>query len=251
MSVDSCTHIVMIAFIILFGRIGAPFGFNRQNFLTSSCELLADAQKSNVRAFSIYLRNFIVWYFEEESCNHESIDLLNHFFNLAPDLMIRATCAEVTSVIIDAVVQRIMIGTSLITKLQIELILAKVLELVPLPLSIDIIAESFCASKNSRLRMAGISCIDSILCQVHFLRVDPHLSQEVSAPPPIQAHYKEQLEATVKSLKMRMLSDQTAFAADDGIESSRPIHRSVEITLSRGMGCLLDAGESRLTSTQT
>jgi hypothetical protein len=136
---DTCIHTIFTAFILLYDDTGDASHIPQQTLISFTCNMLADAQKYDRRSFSKYIRSFTLWYLEgDEIREKESVILFGYFLKSSSDLMTQSSCKEIVSVLSDAILNKIAIGTNSITKQEIDSIIEKTLFFIPLPTSIGI-----------------------------------------------------------------------------------------------------------------
>ena len=248
-TIDRCIHTIVVASSFILKKLDVTSNRLRQSFSRSACELLADAQKCNHRAFTVYLRCFMAWYLEGGSCVGGVTYVFNFFFKSLPDLMPQSFCKETISVLHISVLEHIAIETSTLSNAKIGSIIEKLLCIIPLPLFVDVLAGSFLRSKQSRVRNAGVICIESILVKTYKqLLGEQRINEDEASSHVQQQSYHNQLEKAVKQLKLEKYQEESAACSNEaeGLcshDKGYQLLNYAQATVSSGIKCVLDAGQ--------
>ena len=240
LSTEICVHTMIIAYELLSRRLHLQANRSPIAYLRTSCELIADVQKLNGRAFNAYLRCFVIWFFEEKY-SYEYKDVINFYLKSSADLMTPSSYKEIVSIIINAIVERLSAGASLITRIQIDAIIGKTLELVPLPLLVEVIDAAIISSRASRVRLCGVICMEALLVKIGgylFRQLDEDLMVISSVP------YAEELDIAVKQLVANV---NDSHSIDEDLPTLiEPIYRDplVTQTTQKGIAYLVNIGAS-------
>ena len=160
---ETCLHTVIIACMIL--NIGnarmSDFGVN------CCCEILADIQRLNRKAFVKYFRSYLVWYFDEciliRGLDNLPRLLFRNYFMVSPDLVNAECYHDMVTTAIRTTMEIVALKKTLIKSQQIELYIERILELVPLLFAIKIISGPFYTSKTSRIRLSAIHFMEIVI----------------------------------------------------------------------------------------
>jgi hypothetical protein len=231
-TVEDCLHTTFIGFIF-FVDVNGTTDKDRSCVRVTSCEILASIQTANGKLFAKYLRCFLFWYFEDELVNSKSKALINSYLRSSPDLLSASIYKELLSIFTEVVVECLAVKKSLITKSHCESLIKKILELVPLPVSIEIISKSFFSSKVSRIRLSAIDFLEVTIGKLHQIRCNS-ISNSIDTPLQLDSSriYDEQLEEAIED-EQNITAGKTEEIVDVELESM----------LKRSMAFIFDAGD--------
>lgn len=243
-TIDRCIHSIAVTFSLLSNNLDVTARLHRQSLLRSSCIMLADAQRYDHKGFTLYLQCLMALSFEESSIAGEVTLLFNFFFKSLPDLMPLSYCNEIIRVIILAVQNCLATETSLITSTRMGFIIEKLLGIIPLPLFVDILEGSFLRSKQSRVRNAGIVCIESILIKSCWKKKEQQNLQEEVKFQSQKQQYEVQLEKAMKQMDQEEIAAHTETAGEYSSRDTmyRPLLKETQAALDTALKSLLNAG---------
>jgi hypothetical protein len=230
-AVEDCLHTTFITYMFFLGVSDiTDEDLSRVKFI--SCDILASIQTTNGKLFAKYLRCFLVWYFEDDSVNSKSKSLVKSYLRSSPDLLPASTYTDLISLFTEVVVECLAMRKSLITKAHCESLIKKILELIPLSVSIETISKSFFSSKVSRIRLSAIGFLVVMirnLCQIR-------LSNSSNTPAALDSSgiYDDQLDEAIREVYAGRTQEATNTELDSMIK--------------RSMAYVLDAGKLMLWS---
>jgi hypothetical protein len=231
-AVEDCLHTTFITYMF-FLDVNDITDKDRSRVRVTSCEILATIQTTNGKSFAKYLRCFLFWYFEEDLVNSKSKSLFNSYLRSSPDLLSASIYKNLISLVTEVVVECLAMKKSLITKAHCESLIKKILELIPLSVSIEIISKSFFLSEVSRIRVSAIDFLDVTIRNLYQIRRN---SISNSSKIPVQ------LDSS------RIYDDQLNEAIGDDRDISigmteELLNTELESVIKRSIAYVLDAGK--------
>ena len=160
--VEGFVHTVIVAYTFLVNEADVVEAY-RLGISKVCCRILADIQALNRKSFLKCLRCFLLWYFDDGLCRSDLITLYRQYFDESSDLLTQSSLKETINIVIDVVGEELMRNSKSMSKLFSESLVAKVFDLMPLKLAIEVIVESFLSSSNSRNRTIAVDFVDTVI----------------------------------------------------------------------------------------
>lgn len=160
--VEGFLHTVVVAHTFLHNESVVDEAY-RLSVSKVCCGMLADIQSLNRKSFLKCLRCFLLWYFDDGLSRSDLKTLYRQYFYESSDLLTQLSLKETLGVVIDVVGEELMRNNKSMNKILSESLVAKVFDLIPIKLAIEIVVEAFLSSSNSRNRIIALDLIDTVI----------------------------------------------------------------------------------------
>jgi hypothetical protein len=234
-SAESLLHTVIIACTILNSGSAQMPDFQ----VTYCCKILAEIQRLNRKVFLRYFRCYLLWYFDEREVDHMPQLLIRGYIKISPDLVSAECYDDLVTTAVRTTLDTLALRRSLIKSQQIEVLMERILELVPLSVAIKIISGPFYTNKSSRIRISAILFMEYVIAGAYQAEIELLSSSKIEVPQ--SASYKKLLDSAI--MEMKDDHDKYEIQCDSAI-SGRRIKRELQFLRLQCLVFLTDAGRS-------
>ena len=234
---ETCLHTVIIACMIL------NIGNARMSDLgvTCCCEILAEIQRLNRKAFVKYFRSYLVWYFDEciliRGLDNLPRLLFRNYFMVSPNLVNAECYHDMVTTAIRTTMEIVALKRTLIKSQQIELYIERILELVPLLFAIKIISGPFYTSKTSRIRISAIHFMEIVIAGAY--QIENNSISDIKVETPQSLSYRKAIFRAISEMNNNIAIHE--INSDNKIAKEK-INGDVQSIRLQCQVCLTDAG---------
>jgi hypothetical protein len=234
-SAESLLHTVIIACTILNSGSAQVPDFH----FTYCCRILAEIQRLNRKVFLRYFRCYLLWYFDEREVDYMPQSLIRGYIKMSPDLVSAECYDELITTVVRTTVDTLALRKSPIKSQQIEVLMERILELVPLSVAIKIISGPFYTNKSSRIRISAILFMEYVIAGAYEAEIELLSSSKNEVPQ--SASYRKLIDSAI--MEMKDDHDKYENQSDNAISDSR-IRRELQSLRLPCQVLLTDAGRS-------
>lgn len=247
--VEGVLHTIIVAYAFFANESDVTEAY-RLSVKAVCCGILADIQSSSRKSFLKCLRCFLIWYFDEGLCRNDMRILYKQYFYESSDILTQSSLKETIATVVDVVGEELMRNSKSMTKILSESLVAKILDLTPLPLAIEVIMEAFLSSTNSRNRSIAVDFLDTILgiiCSLNTFTINGpggHIQSSNSSSQYYKYAVTSIEEISNSNLRCSSIDENGLCYEDKRSTRSIPAYDGFQEILDRSLFFLTDTGEA-------
>lgn len=229
---ESLLHTVIIADTIINGGSAQMPDFH----VTYCCKILAEIQRLNRKVFLRYFRCYLLWYFDEREVGQKPQVLIRGYIKMSLDLVSSESYDDLITTAVRTTFDTLALRRSRIKSQQIEVLMERILELVPLSVAIKIISGPFYRNKSSLIRISAILFMEYVIAGAY--QAENELISGSKIEGPQSASYKKLIDSAIIEM-----TDDYEQQSNNSISDSR-IRRELQSIRLQCQVFLTDAGRS-------